>query len=430
MTKIKRYRGRTAVLMASCLVCSVLGLGELVCRLTDLEARLFQAQVAKISQKLPTVPLAELQKSVRARADETGNYGFPVEALPEERLRETALLYYKSYIEHQRIYEFDPETLFCLRPGTHILNMRVFSDCPTPSEVHINRAGRRGVEPRHRADNCLRIACLGDSVTFGWGVKDGSEYPAVLAQLLTQQGIRVEVANCGVPGFTSLSGVNYFRKYGKELAATFVTLQFGINDGVEFTNSEAETLAIKRSLRFRLIQGLNQVRLFRVLDSLFSIKTQLEPAALRTPVKKPRVSLTEFSANLQRLINDIKAEGGIPILLPVIPKRNQLERVNNPYAAAGVEIARTLSVPLLHVNEVIESHAAQALIDPDLTEDLKELQGCFGARLAENPAYYFFFDSCHLTSIGHVLLARELANLMREILKDQASSQTAWTPGT
>lgn len=49
------------------------------------------------------------------------------------------------------------------------------------------------------APGVLRIAAIGDSLTFGLGAQDHEAYPAVLQRLLGRTG-RVEVINAGVPG--------------------------------------------------------------------------------------------------------------------------------------------------------------------------------------------------------------------------------------
>ena len=52
----------------------------------------------------------------------------------------------------------------------------------------------------------LRIACLGDSFTFGWGVSDGEDYPAQLEALLRKARPTPDVAvlNAGVLGYSPL----------------------------------------------------------------------------------------------------------------------------------------------------------------------------------------------------------------------------------
>lgn len=59
-------------------------------------------------------------------------------------------------------------------------------------EVSTNSQGFRGPEVGQKAG--FRIVCLGDSVTFGWGVTHAQSYPARLGEALG-----VEVINTGVP---------------------------------------------------------------------------------------------------------------------------------------------------------------------------------------------------------------------------------------
>jgi len=60
--------------------------------------------------------------------------------------------------------------------------------------VSTNQYGMRGPDFELEPSG-TRILCLGDSVTFGWGVTYEQSYPALLAQKLG-----VEVINAGVPG--------------------------------------------------------------------------------------------------------------------------------------------------------------------------------------------------------------------------------------
>lgn len=60
-----------------------------------------------------------------------------------------------------------------------------------------------------------RVLCLGDSSTFGVGVSSQDAYPAQLQRFLQERmpTRHVTVFNGGVPGFSSLQGSLYFRKY-------------------------------------------------------------------------------------------------------------------------------------------------------------------------------------------------------------------------
>lgn len=66
------------------------------------------------------------------------------------------------------------------------------------------------VPPKSKA---LRIMCLGDSWTFGWGVSLEQSWPKVMEQKLRQKGMAVEVINCGKGGAYPAM----YREYAEQL---------------------------------------------------------------------------------------------------------------------------------------------------------------------------------------------------------------------
>lgn len=81
----------------------------------------------------------------------------------------------------------------------------------------------------------IRVACLGDSITYGHGIADreNDTYPALLQQ---QLGSRFDVRNFGVCGVTAMSGTDmpYINEQAYKDALAFgpqiVTLMLGTND--------------------------------------------------------------------------------------------------------------------------------------------------------------------------------------------------------
>lgn len=49
----------------------------------------------------------------------------------------------------------------------------------------------------------MRIFCLGDSLTRGFGVRESESYPAQLQVMLRARGVVAEVTNCGINGLTA-----------------------------------------------------------------------------------------------------------------------------------------------------------------------------------------------------------------------------------
>jgi lysophospholipase L1-like esterase len=80
----------------------------------------------------------------------------------------------------------------------------------------------------------LRIACIGDSWTFGMNVGQNQTYPARLEALLRADpppGVRsVEVINFGILGYTSFQGLQLLKTRVLNLHPDVVVVGFGMND--------------------------------------------------------------------------------------------------------------------------------------------------------------------------------------------------------
>ena len=69
------------------------------------------------------------------------------------------------------------------------------------------------------------IICFGDSITFGYGVKPGEDYPSILSKM-----VKMPVINAGVDGDTSISA---FKRIEKDVLARkpfLVLIEFCGND--------------------------------------------------------------------------------------------------------------------------------------------------------------------------------------------------------
>lgn len=66
--------------------------------------------------------------------------------------------------------------------------------------ININSSGIRGPELQPANGQSVRIALLGDSFVYGWGVNDDEAIPAVLERNLRQIGVQADVINLGAPG--------------------------------------------------------------------------------------------------------------------------------------------------------------------------------------------------------------------------------------
>jgi lysophospholipase L1-like esterase len=76
----------------------------------------------------------------------------------------------------------------------------------------------------------LRVLALGDSHTQGYEVRQDATYAAVLERYLAGRGVRAEVLNAGVSGFSTAEALAYLENEGYRYQPDVVVLGFYAND--------------------------------------------------------------------------------------------------------------------------------------------------------------------------------------------------------
>lgn len=115
--------------------------------------------------------------------------------------------------------------------------------------VKINSAGLRDREfSLAKPDGTYRILVLGDSTTFGWGVRQEKTYAKRLEQLLNERPPprapkACEVINMGVGNYNTAQEVAYFMERGRLYKPDMVLLGFYTNDAEETPQEQANLLA-------------------------------------------------------------------------------------------------------------------------------------------------------------------------------------------
>jgi lysophospholipase L1-like esterase len=107
-------------------------------------------------------------------------------------------------------------------------------------EIAIGALGFRGPErDLDKAPGVRRVVCLGDSFTFGEGVRAEHAWPARLEALL---GPDVEVVNAGVQGMGTPEELAFFDSHCAALDPDVVVLGFFMNDPVDWERTVATQL--------------------------------------------------------------------------------------------------------------------------------------------------------------------------------------------
>lgn len=75
-----------------------------------------------------------------------------------------------------------------------------------------------------------RVLCIGDSITWGWAIKEDSIYTRVLEDILEDREARVEVINAGVLGYNTVQSLLYLKTRGFAYEPSVVVYQASNND--------------------------------------------------------------------------------------------------------------------------------------------------------------------------------------------------------
>lgn len=124
-----------------------------------------------------------------------------------------------------------------------------------------NSFGMRGPEAaKVKPEGVWRIAALGDSTMFGWGVKQDENYAAVLQEALNAAGdsIHYEVLNFAVPGYNTAMEAEVYKALAAGFSPDLILIQFDINDLAlpNFVLEPPGLLTFERSYLVALINSL------------------------------------------------------------------------------------------------------------------------------------------------------------------------------
>jgi len=159
--------------------------------------------------------------------------------------------------------------------------------------------------PIQKAAGTYRIALLGDSFAFGWGVEQPETFAQKLENNLNKRGgpLRFEVLNFGVPGYSTFQEVALFEERALDFDPDAVLVYFVQNDfGMPFFIRDVNgTGGMLSSVKF-LELG----------------KRLLAPEALEQQVKNTGL---DPNRALARLVS-LTSSRGIPLYLTINPRKS------------------------------------------------------------------------------------------------------------
>ncbi len=275
----------------------------------------------------------------------------------------------------------DADLGWALVPGTSFLGQEV------------NRLGflDREVGERKPAGT-RRVICLGDSCT----AQGHPPYSRYLHDLLTERpvtGESWEAFNIAVPGYSSWQGLKLYRRIGRDLEPDAVTVYFGWND--HWASRRPDSIQYREvysPLAGNLLNALQRKRFYSFLAHTLLGGTAGGPEEKL----QVRVAPDEYLRNLAQLVDEIRADGAIPILITA-PRTDWL---------AGKTIRRNRPRTL---EDLLALHDRYADLTRRVAEEKKvELIDLDDLLTGEEAAGLFLNDGVHFRQEGLERIAAEI----------------------
>ncbi len=278
----------------------------------------------------------------------------------------------------------------------------------TPVQEYLNKNGLRGQEfTKPRPKNMARVICLGDSTTFGVGVKMEQTYATRLVILLHARGVPVQALNAGMPGTNLWQQVLL---YERRLAQNRPDLLIAYTA----PNMRRDLFEVRRAIEDRTWglaarNRLARLHLYRFLRSRIR-PPRMEEMYSQYPILDPEH--TASTAPVEWVVKDAKKDwerlkslcardGARLLAMSVLPRDVVLDA-----RAAGLH-STSPEWPEFFRNHSFHADAHE--LAPDIAIDWVRGAGVFLDASYDRDLY---IDDIHFSAAGHDLFAQIL---VREI---------------
>jgi lysophospholipase L1-like esterase len=286
---------------------------------------------------------------------------------------------------------------------------------PSSTKVKINGKGLRGMELNYaKPAKVTRILYLGDSVTFGYGIKNYKDtFPYQVEAILEKDiGRDIETINAGIGGYSPWQEYLYLSREGTKYNPDLVVVAFVLNDVTEkfelirFGGSSIGFQLGFKQWSARLLRGGSVMYFTRKLAGRIRFGKNVQEGAKKKEVVDVRSLVFQPDhPNVDRAWNITLENVGkilrlcedhhFQVVLVVFPFVFQFDDVDSRSAPQHriSLFARNLGIPTLDLL-------------PKLTEKLKEER-----KIPED----YFWDQDHLTPLG----AKRVAEIISEFIQKE-----------
>lgn len=255
--------------------------------------------------------------------------------------------------------------------------------------VSTNADGLRTALTRSHEGGKKRVAIMGDSTVFGWGVDDGQTVADGVQQGL---GDAYEVLNAGQPGYSTTMMAWLFDEVLKDYTPDVTLVMVPMHDTNLVLVSDREVLdggaTLSAKVRVTLARDSRIYEMLRGVLFQSTEKAWLLPNETGREPRVPRVSDAERTADVEAIRATVQAWGG-SVMVGFLPFKGDIEegRMNRPARAWAESYTTSSGVPFIDVSACCYGQTGLVLTD----------------------------DPGHLTGTGNLLAGNAIAAKMKAV---------------
>jgi len=232
-------------------------------------------------------------------------------------------------------------------------------------------------------DNITRVVTLGDSMTQGFEVPQEKTYSAVIEQYLTTHGIKSEVMNMGVSGFSTAEALIVLQNEVVKYHPDYVVLGFYGNDYEDNIKAglyslENGELVVKKKIHIpgvHVLNNINEVSVLRwlsensylysfALNTVWNVAKRLllsqAEARLQTEFAVSTENVDTYKLKLaERLLQEMHRfcqQNNIHFIILDIPKPNGSTELESSISPEHLDVIATNSDQFVKSTEVLKNY--------------------------------------------------------------------------
>ena len=323
------------------------------------------------------------------------------------------------------LFEWDRYRFYRLRPNLQLdmIDFMAPADVRprTGWRVETNSVGFRDSEfERPESHPRFRIAAIGDSSTFGWGVDNSASFVSAAERRLAaaHPNLDIEVLNFGTPGHSSFQGLMLLREVLEEQDIDAVWFSFGANDRLPTGISEEEQYA-RRSSWLGALESVYQASHAYQTGVEWLNRWRGPRGSEDIPVPHPdeeireNVTLIEYTENLRKAAELAQSRD-----LHFAFISSCLDQVG---IRAMRQVARQQGVPYVNGLQTMMSRIPELASGNLLADEVARAVETYGRRSVQrrdSQGWVLLPDRCHPNRVGHQLMGEAVANVTSAWISD------------